>query len=89
MTISLAAAAALAAMSPFLLVGLAPLPFGLGLGWFIARQYRPVAERVQLGLEWVLDQIERGAVKPSHQLPDKTPGLLGILADEVKKALKP
>jgi hypothetical protein len=87
--VSVVGAAALAAMSPFLLVGLAPLPLGLGLGWFIARRYRPVAERVKLGLECVLDQLERGTVKPKHLLPEKTPGLFGIIADEVKKAIKP
>jgi hypothetical protein len=88
-TVSVAGAVALAAMSPFLIVALAPLPLGLGLSWFIARRYRPVAERVKLGLECVLDQLERGTVKPQHQLPQKTPGLLGIIADEVKKAIKP
>jgi hypothetical protein len=87
--VSVAGTAALAAMSPFILVALAPIPLGLGLGWGIARRYRPVAERVQLGLERVLDQLERGTVKPSHRLPERTPGLLGIIADEVKKALKP
>lgn len=82
-------AAALAVMTPFFLFALTPLPIGAGLSWFIARQYRPVAERVQLGLERMLDQIERGSVKPAHQLPGKNPGLIGIIADEVKKALKP
>jgi hypothetical protein len=88
-TVSVAGALALAVMTPFLLVALAPLPLGLGLGWAIARRYRPVAERVKLGLECVLDQLERGAIKPKHQIPAKTPGLLGVLADEVKKALRP
>lgn len=83
-------AAALAIMTPFLLVALAPLPIGLGAAWLISRSYRPVVERVKLGLECVLDQLERGGVKPKHQLPERTtPGLLGVLAEEVKKALKP
>jgi hypothetical protein len=86
---SVLGAAALAAMSPFLLLALAPLPLGLGLSWIIARQYRPVPERIKLGLECVLDQLERGTVKPQHQLPQRTPGLFGIIADEVKKAIKP
>ena len=86
---SAAAAAAIAVMSPFILVALAPLPFGLGLGYLVARQYRPVAERAQLGLERVLDHLERGAVKPAHQLPPKSPGLLGNIAEEIRKALKP
>jgi hypothetical protein len=88
-TVTGAAAVALAAMSPFMLVALAPLPFGAGGAWLIARQYRPVAERVQLGLESVLDQLERGTVKPQHQLPEKTPGLFGVIAEEVRKVIKP
>ncbi len=88
-TVSGLAAAAIAAMSPFLLFALAPITVGLGIGWVIARQYRPVAERVMLGLECALDQLERGTVKPKHLLPEKTQGLFGIIADEVKKAIKP
>jgi hypothetical protein len=88
-TVSAAGAVALAAMSPFLLVALAPLPFGLGLGWLIASRFRPVAERVKLGLECVLDQLERGGIKPKHQLPERSAGIFGLIADEVKKAIKP
>jgi hypothetical protein len=82
-------AAALAIMSPFLLVALVPIPIGLAAGWMVSRSYRPVAERVKLGLECALDQLERGAVKPRHQLPGKTPGLFGMIAGEVRKAIKP
>lgn len=82
-----AAGAALAVMSPFLLIAVAPLPFGFGIAWGIGRRYRPVAARVQMGLERPLDHLERGVVKPSHQLPEKT-GIMGLIAEEVKKALK-
>jgi hypothetical protein len=82
-------AAILAAMTPFLILAVAPIPLGIGAAWAISRQYPPVAERVKLGLECVLDNLERGAVKPQHQLPEKTQGLFGIFADEVKKAIKP
>lgn len=86
--LSAVAAAIIAAMSPFLLVALVPLPFGAGVGYVVARQYRPVVERTQLGLERALDHLERGSVKPVHALPAKTPGLLGNIADEIRKALK-
>ena len=82
-------AAILAAMSPFLILAVAPIPLGIGAAWAIARQYPPIAERVKLGLECALDNLERGAVKPQHQLPQRTPGLFGIIADEMKKAIKP
>jgi len=87
--ISAIAAGAIAVMSPFILVALAPLPFGVGTGYLVARSYRPVPERIHLGLERVLDHLERGSVKPAHQLPPATSGLIGNIADEIRKALKP
>jgi len=87
--ISAVAAGAIAVMSPFILVALAPLPFGVGTGYLVARSYRPVPERIHLGLERVLDHLERGSVKPAHQLPPKSQGVLGSIADEIRKALKP
>jgi hypothetical protein len=87
--VSAAATAAIAVMSPFLLVALLPLPFGLGAAFAVSRRYRPVVERAQLGLERVLDHLERGAVKPKHELPPpRTSGMLGNIADEIRKALK-
>jgi hypothetical protein len=44
--------------------------------------------RIQLGLERALDFLEQGAASPRHQLPDRNAGILGLLADEVRKALK-
>ena len=88
-TASGVSAAILAAMSPFLILAVAPIPLGLIAAWAVARQYPPIPQRVKVGLESVLDHLERGSVKPQHQLPQRTPGLFGILADEVKKAIKP
>lgn len=87
--ISAVAAGAIAVMSPFILVALAPLPFGVGTGYLVARSYRQVPERIHLGLERVLDHLERGSVKPAHQLPSKNPGLISNIAEEIRKALKP
>lgn len=87
--VTVAGAAAITVMSPFLLVALLPLPFGAGLAYIIGRQYRPVVERTRLGLERVLDQLERGSVKPSHQLPAGGGRLLSGLAEEIRKALNP
>ena len=84
-----AGTAVLAIMSPFWWVAAAPLPFFLGLSYLATRQFRPVAERLQLGLERALDHMERGEVKPSHeQLPGR-PSVIGLIADEVRKALRP
>lgn len=84
-----AATAVLAVMSPYLWVALAPLPLAFGLGYLVSRQYRPVAERLQLGLERALDHLERGEIKPAHALPAGRPSLMALITDEVRKALKP
>jgi hypothetical protein len=80
--------AVLAVMTPFVLVALAPAPLFLAGSWAVLRQYRPVAERTQLGLERALDNLERGEAKPGHSLP-ASQGLVGALFEEVRKALKP
>ncbi len=74
-------------LGAWLPVALVPLPLFLGLGYGVARQRSP-DERVQLGLECVLDQLERGEIKPSHTPPAGTAGIVGLIAKEVRKALK-
>ena len=64
---------------------LVPLPLGLGLGYLVVREYRPVVERIQLGLERVLDQLEHGR-RTDRSLPPP-PRLIDMLANEVRKAL--
>jgi hypothetical protein len=64
------------------------LPIALGIGYGVLRRYGPAVARIQLGLERALDFLEQGAATPGHQLPDRNAGILGLLADEVRKALK-
>jgi hypothetical protein len=87
--IGLAGGVVLFVMSPYIWLALAPLPFCLGGGWGILRQYRPVVERVQLGLERALDHLERGEAKPSHALPPRAGGVVGAILEEVRKAIQP
>ncbi|HEY3012116.1 MAG TPA: hypothetical protein VGJ36_05160 [Gemmatimonadales bacterium] len=75
------------ALGALLPVALLPLPFALGVGYTILRRYGPTLARLQLGLERALDSLENGVVKASHQLPERA-GLMGLLADELRKALK-
>lgn len=75
----------LAAVGAILPVVVIPLPLGLGLGYLVARQYRPVVERIQLGLERVLDQLEHGR-RSERSLPPP-PRLIDLLANEVRRAL--
>jgi hypothetical protein len=84
----IAGAAAMVALGALLPVALLPLPVAFGLGYGVLRRYGPAVARIQLGLERALDFLEQGAATPQHQLPDRHSGILGVLADEVRKALK-
>jgi hypothetical protein len=74
-------------MGAFALPALIPVPVGLGLGYATLKRYGPVATRIQLGLERALDHLEQGP-GGRGRLPPQAPGLLDLLADEVRKALK-
>jgi hypothetical protein len=84
-----AASAVLAVMSPFWLIALAPLPMVVGIDWGIVRQYAPVRERTQLGLERALDHLEQGAGQRARELGTGQPSFVGLIAEEIRKALKP
>jgi hypothetical protein len=70
---------------------LTPIPIiaGAALATLVWGTYRPHAERTRLGLERALDHLERGTVKPGHQLPERAPSLLKQVTDELRKALGP
>lgn len=78
----------LATLSPFWVVAVPPLLVGGAISWFVLKRYRPVAERAMLGLERALDFLERGGVKPSHQLPPRAGGLFETIAGEIRKAIQ-
>jgi hypothetical protein len=82
-----AGTAAMVALGALLPVALLPLPFALGVGYTVLRRYGPTIARLQLGLERALDSLENGVGKSSYQLSERA-GLMGLLADEVRKALK-
>ena len=84
----IAGTAAMVALGALLPVALLPLPVAFGMGYGVLRRYGPALARVQLGLERALDSLEQGTATPRHQLPDRNSGILGLLADELRKALK-
>jgi hypothetical protein len=84
-----AGTAILATLGAVLPLALVPLPVALALGYGVLRRYPPTLERLQLGLERALDSVEQGAGRPQRQLTERTAGILGLLAEEVRKALKP
>jgi hypothetical protein len=86
-SVGIAAAAALLVMGAFAPIAIAPIIAGSAAGWGVMRQYRPRAERVLLGLERALDHLERGSVKPAHQIPPKPPGLSSLLSGEIRRVL--
>jgi hypothetical protein len=69
-------------------VALIPVPVALGIGYGVARQYRSTLARIQLGLERALDQLEHGAAAVERQLPRRPTGLLGMLAEEIRRSLR-
>lgn len=77
-------AGVLTAVGAIIPVALIPIPLGIGLGYLVAREYRPVIERIQLGLERVLDQLEHG--HRAERIPPP-PRLIDLLANEVRRAL--
>ncbi|MEP7226999.1 MAG: hypothetical protein ABI785_06540 [Gemmatimonadales bacterium] len=84
----IAGTAALLALGALLPLALLPLPVALGVGYGVLRRFGPALFRIQLGLERALDFLEQGGGMLQHQLPDRNAGILGLLADEVRKALK-
>ena len=74
------------ALGALLPVALLPLPFAIAMGYTMMRRYPPARARLQLGLERALDSLEQGTSRKRPQLTERA-GLIGLLADEVRKAL--
>ena len=83
-----AGTAIMVALGALLPVALIPLPVALGIGYTVFGRYKPAMARIQLGLERALDSLEDGRGRASYQLSERA-GLVGLLADELRRALKP
>ena len=86
--VGVASTAAMIALGALLPVALLPVPLAFGLGYGVVRRSGPAMARIQLGLERALDFLEQGAGPSRRPLPERNAGILGLLADEVRKALK-
>ncbi|HEX6434292.1 MAG TPA: hypothetical protein VFZ87_08605 [Gemmatimonadales bacterium] len=82
-----ASTAAMIALGALLPVALVPLPVAAGIGYAVLRRYGPTVARIQLGLERALDALEgeAGRLPPG---PNDRSGIVGLLTDELRKALK-
>jgi hypothetical protein len=83
----LVGAGVLTVLNAFWVIPLLPAVGAAGLAWVVTRSYRPIADRVQLGLERALDHVEGNAIKPASELPGRGPGLIDLLTTEVRKAI--
>jgi hypothetical protein len=79
--------ATMVALGAFIPVALLPLPFAFGAGYLAMRRYGPTLARIHLGLERALDSLENGGGRRAAQLTERA-GLMELLADEVRRALK-
>jgi hypothetical protein len=53
-----------------------------------ARRHRLDNERIVVGLEQVLDRLERGEIRPDHALGGTRPNAFVRLADEIRKTFE-
>lgn len=80
-----------AATSALLAMGvLAPFPFVPLLALVpaavaVLRSHRPQHDQIQIGLDQVLDRLERGEINPDHALPGRGASPLVRIADEIRK----
>jgi len=54
----------------------------------ILRSHRVQHEHVQIGLEQVLDRLERGEIKAEHALPGQKVSTFVRIADEIRKTFE-
>jgi hypothetical protein len=69
-------------------VALVPLPGAALLAYGVLRQHGPRVHRVQLGLERALDHLEEGGAGRAPGSGPRGPSIMGLVADEVRRALK-
>lgn len=86
--VGMASAGIMVVLGALLPVALIPIPVALGMGYGVARRYRSALERTQLGLERTLDELEHRGAPAERLLPRPAAGLLGMLAEEIRRSLR-
>jgi hypothetical protein len=75
----------LGALAPFSYL---PLVVLVAAGVGALRSHRAPHEQIRVGLEQVLDRLERGEIKPEHARPRVNASPLVRIADEIRKTLE-
>jgi len=86
-TLGAGATATLVTLGALSAVAMVPIGVGLLVSASLLRRFRPISDRVRLGLERALDFLERGGVKAVKEMPTRGTGLFDLLASEVRRAL--
>jgi len=74
---------ALGALAPWAAI---PTAVAWAAALAVARRHRRENERIQVGLEQVLDRVEHGEIKPEHALPGPRVNTFVRIAEEFRKA---
>jgi len=74
---------ALGALAPWAAI---PTVLAWAAALAVARRHRRENERIQVGLEQVLDRVEHGEIKPEHALPGSRVTTFARIAEEFRKA---
>ena len=74
---------ALGALAPWAAV---PTAVAWAAALAVAHRHRRENERIQVGLEQVLDRVEHGEIKPEHALPGSRVTTFARIAEEFRKA---
>ena len=74
---------ALGALAPWAAI---PTAVAWAAALAVARRHRRENERIQVGLEQVLDRVEHGEIKPEHALPGSRVTTFARIAEEFRKA---
>jgi hypothetical protein len=76
-------------LNVFLPVALIPAAVGALLGFVTARRRRTHLERVNVGLEQVIDRLEHGEIEATPRLAAPRQSAFLRMADEIKKTFRP
>lgn len=87
MSVGTAATLVLAGLEAFWAVMIMPIPVAAAASFGVSKAYRPVVDRIQLGLECALDALEKSTT--ARQLPPRRSSLLDTVIQEVESIVTP